>query len=167
VEVVRAHRASSRPTYLRILVELAIVTVALGAVVAGVLLREARQPLDSKDLKIAAADLNSLAAEGVLLASQSPGSSVTQDYFDVQTRTWHEKVEAANEELRASPPANDQQDAYEKDVSLAGDLTSVARHLAGSRPNKSERASSLEKLRTLETQASALRSSLRRDANTR
>src|SRR5690348_804849 len=104
VELVRAHDAPSRPTYRRILVELSIVILALGAVLAGVLVRQAHQPFDSKDLTIAAGDLNSLAAAGTLLASQSPGSSVTKSYFDAQSRSWHEKVEAANEELRASPP---------------------------------------------------------------
>ena len=38
VEVVRAHQPSGRPTYLGILVELSIVTLALAAVVAGVLI---------------------------------------------------------------------------------------------------------------------------------
>ena len=167
VEVVRAHQPSGRPTYLRILVELSIVTLALAAVVAGVLIRESGKPLDSKDLKIAAAELNSLAAEGVLLANQSPGSSVTANYFYVQSRSWHEKVQGANEDLRASPPAQDQQPSYEKSVTLAKDLASTAERLAGSRPTEFERASSLRRLQTLEAQASTLRSRLAHDANAR
>lgn len=161
----RAQHASSQPTYLRILVELSIVTLVLGAVVAGILLRQARQPLDAKNLKIAAADLNSLAAAGVLLVSQSPGSSVTEDYFKVQSRGWHEKVAAANAELRASSPVPHLRHAYEESATVAKDLACVAGQLAGSRPAEGERASSRRKLQTLEARASALRSSLTDDTN--
>jgi hypothetical protein len=160
VEAVRAHHASNQPTILRILVELSIASLALGLIVAVLLIREARQPLDAKDLKIAASDLNSLAAAGVLLASQSPGASVTENYFKVQSRSWHEKVEQTNKDLRASPPAKDQQHAHQENLSVAKDLASVAGQLAGSTPTEGERAAALGNLQTLEARASALRSKL-------
>ena len=161
----RAHGASSRPTYFRVLVELSIAAVALGMLLAGALIAKAHQPLDSKHLKIAAADLNSLAATGVLLASQSARGSLTENYFEVQSRSWREKVETANEELLGSFPVKDQQRAYEESAALAKDLSSVAGQLTHSRPDETERAGLLHKLQTLEARASASRSSLTHDAN--
>ena len=138
---------------------------AIAVVVTWQVAAEQRRPLDIEELQIDVADIQSFAAEGLLLATQQIGPTVTRSYAQAHAEMWLQKVDELARKYGSREPESKLAQPFEDVRALADQLRAAADEVSGSfAQNQTANAAAMH-LHEIESRARTLTARLEREAD--